>query len=410
MSPTPAPRDAGPDAAPGPAGPATPDPAAADPAVREPDTLRGSPAAGPTLVPVVLRAGDQPPTRTAKITRGPRMVRPLHPAGHVGVDLTRALRHPAGTVDVVATTAQMLSSPVASAVADLHCSVSRQVLQATRVVDSMRPAVSVAVDLHRSMSRQVLQANRVVEDMQRWIPKLITPDLLWPKLWLSPDLSLWPAGSITANLLRPLDVIRPQLLDLAQVVTDALDAARWSIRQLEQTWEVFQQAGRRVAFWSVRRARNALERGDLEAVGEFVQDWLGLYPTPARVDAAVEALLVFDLAGYAPDAGHVALEDLRALVNARHRPDSLVLGTRLRGPLHRLAGRRRPAGNRRPAWSRTVDRGRGARPAAARRRPPTHRADQAAAPGPPGHRDGQVRDRLFLGKGRDQLRAGRLAR
>ena len=86
--------------------------------------------------------------------------------------------------------------------------------------------------------------------------------------------------------------------------------------------------------WSPPRPRaRALERGDWQPVRAFVRRWLGLFPTPAVVDATVEVLL---------EPGWDVLRDL----------DDSLTGDR---PLALLRARvRSGARSDRPLWERQV--------------------------------------------------------
>jgi hypothetical protein len=152
---------------------------------------------------------------------------------------------------------------------------------------------------------------------------------------------LWPTDGLMASLMRPLDVVRSQLLDLSRTLDNILGATGWIGQLNADLWRELRHAGQAIVFWAVRGAREALERGDLPALEQFVRDWLEATPTRPRVEAVVEALLEVDPARYAPDEGVCLLDDLRArvreLTTDRRREHEMLLGLRRgTGPIARI--------------------------------------------------------------------------
>lgn len=145
------------------------------------------------------------------------------------------------------------------------------------------------------------------------------------------DLDLQPTVGWAATVLRPLDVLRPQLLDVCRAV-DIILGATWWAELTEGLWCDLVGAGGRSAFWAVLDARVALERGDMPALQKFVDRWLDAAVTDARVETLVEALLEFDLGRYTPDDGRQLLTDLttrvQALTRSRRREQEALQGFR----------------------------------------------------------------------------------
>jgi len=146
------------------------------------------------------------------------------------------------------------------------------------------------------------------------------------------DITLWPTDALMTSVLRPLDVVRPQLLDLSRTLDNLLDTARWIGPLHADLWRDLRHVGRRIGYWAVEGASAALQRGDFDELEEFVTTWLEAVPTWYRVEALVEALLEVDLAQYHPDDGSQLLDDLkhrvRELTTERRRDGETVLGLR----------------------------------------------------------------------------------
>jgi hypothetical protein len=143
---------------------------------------------------------------------------------------------------------------------------------------------------------------------------------------------LWPTDALMTSVLRPLDVLRPQLLDLSRTLDNIAGVTRWIGQLNRDLWGDLCRVGRRIVYWAVCDARRALDRWDLTELAEFVAVWLDAEPTEARIEAVVEALLQIDISQYAPDEGRELLHDLRKkvsrLATARRREHEPLLGMR----------------------------------------------------------------------------------
>lgn len=201
----------------------------------------------------------------------------------------------------------------------------------------------------KSAIDQVLRTSRWVQQQDRlWrsvfaVPSFAMASLAVPSLavpwWTYTD--LWPTDGLMASLMRPLDIARPQLLDLSRTLDNILGSTGWIGQLNAGLWRELRHVGQAIAFWAVRGARAALERGDIPALEQFVRDWLEATPTRPRVEAVVEALLEIDPAQYAPDEGACLLDDLRArvreLTTDRRREHETLLGLRRgTGPIARI--------------------------------------------------------------------------
>jgi hypothetical protein len=67
----------------------------------------------------------------------------------------------------------------------------------------------------------------------------------------------------------------------------------------------------RAAYWAALRARDAVVRGEQGPVASFIEEWLGMPPTPERVEAVSAALLEEGWDADAPDDPGFLLADLR---------------------------------------------------------------------------------------------------
>lgn len=235
-------------------------------------------------------------------------------------------------------------NPVAAALTDLRLDVVRELVPSTAIIER---AIAPTRLLGPSLSWQ-----RTVEAM---MPKLRWPQIMFPATtWLAgynqpwwTELDLWPTDGLLTSLLRPLDVVRPQLRDLTSAVDGLLGAQAW----IGTTWfepfgAVFEQlrtAGARLAYYAVHRARAALEdhtltdwrRGHPPELVFFCRAWLDLRADEPRLEALTEALLAVDLAGYAPEDGHLLLAAVRRRTlrgtPGRRRESESLLGLHRRG-------------------------------------------------------------------------------
>jgi hypothetical protein len=148
--------------------------------------------------------------------------------------------------------------------------------------------------------------------------------------WNTTD--LWPTDALMTSVLRPLDVLRPQLLDFSRALDNVAGVTRW-IGQLNRgLWGDLCLFGQRIAYWAVCEARAAMDRWDVAELAEFVDIWLDAEPTEARIEALVEALLQIDISRYAAQDGRELLQDLRKkvaeLARARRREHESLIGMR----------------------------------------------------------------------------------
>jgi hypothetical protein len=133
------------------------------------------------------------------------------------------------------------------------------------------------------------------------------------------------------SVLRPLDVLRPQLLDLSRTLDNILSTTKW-VQLNTDLWRDLLRVGRRFPYWAVADAAAAMQRGDFEELDEFIFVWLDAALTLPRREALVEVLLQIDLSQYDPDDGPELLTDLKLLLRRvtreRRREHQPLLGFR----------------------------------------------------------------------------------
>jgi hypothetical protein len=124
--------------------------------------------------------------------------------------------------------------------------------------------------------------------------------------------------------LDKLSGMMPQFTALSSVLGPKVEQLLGSIRSIAQDF------GRRV-YLAVVAARDAVLRGDWQAVARFVACWLDVPRSQwrTRVEAASDALLTIDPAEFGPDGAFGLLEHLEAEIRRRFAGRRLLCTTQL---------------------------------------------------------------------------------
>ena len=250
----------------------------------------------------------------------------------------------------------------AAAVADSPAVQSAAKLEATILPDSAFSLVRLVDEIERR-DRELrrlfkplqLPTTRILDDFARTQAAIDRMRLDTIGTFVSPLLkmqaastSVWRFESVQRSLLRDIEAMNstwhrglftvPKLPAVAIPTVDfsAFETASRLTSELHRLigyWEQISSTttwiGRRArsGYLSAMAARNAAVRGEMEPVAEFVAAWLGLKPTPERVEAVAAALLE---AGWDTDPDDV-LEVIGARAIHHRRAQRPVFETRLHG-------------------------------------------------------------------------------
>jgi hypothetical protein len=213
----------------------------------------------------------------------------------------------------------------ARTIAEFHAPVAAELARMQRIqhdLDRFIAPVRPVLEQTRWLAQQVAAVRRLA------VPNVSVPYVSVPKGWWT---DLWPTDGLMTSVLRPLDVLRPQLRDLSRTLDNLLSATKW-VPLHADVWRDLLQVGRRFPYWAVADAAAAMRRGDFEELDEFISVWLDAEPTLPRREALVEVLLGLDLGQYDPDDGPELLTDLalrvRRVTRERRREHVPLLGFR----------------------------------------------------------------------------------